>query len=243
MLKLENISIERSDFEITADIVFNAGSTTALMGPSGSGKSTLLLAIAGFVSLTSGRIQYMDKDITEAPPQQRPVEILFQESNLFPHLTVEQNLSLVFSKRMRPDREEKEKIENVLEKVGLLNRHRCKPGQLSGGQIARAALARLLLGDRPIALLDEPFSSLGPSLRAEMIDLTKNSLAHGNRSLILVTHDPYDALRLNCDLIFVTEGKLTAPKNAKAVLSQPGSALLDYLEPSKKKTIVSHVVV
>jgi thiamine transport system ATP-binding protein len=234
MLRLENISVERSDFKITADITFNAGSTTALMGHSGSGKSTLLLAIAGFVSPTSGRLLYMSKDITEAPPHQRPVEILFQDSNLFPHLTVEQNLSLVYSKRMRPDREEKEKIEKVLEKVGLSNRNRCKPGQLSGGQIARAALARLLLGDRPIVLLDEPFSSLGPSLRAEMIDLTKEILAHGNRALILVTHDPYDALRLNSDLAFVTEGKLTVPRNAKAILSQPDGALLDYLEPSKK---------
>ena len=234
MLILENISVERSDLKIAADITFNAGSTTALMGPSGSGKSTLLLAIAGIVSPTSGRILYMGKDITEAPPQKRPFEILFQDSNLFPHLTVEQNLSLVFSTRMRPDREEKEKIENILEKVGLSNRNRCKPGQLSGGQIARAALARLLLGDRPIALLDEPFSSLGPSLRAEMIDLTKKLLAHGNRALILVTHDPYDALLLNCDLVFVTEGKLSAPKNAKAVLSQPGNALRNYLEPSKK---------
>ena len=224
MLILENISVERSDLKIAADITFNAGSTTALMGPSGSGKSTLLLAIAGFVSPTSGRILYMGKDITEAPPQKRPFEILFQDSNLFPHL----------STRMRPDREEKEKIENILEKVGLSNRNRCKPGQLSGGQIARAALARLLLGDRPIALLDEPFSSLGPSLRAEMIDLTKKLLAHGNRALILVTHDPYDALLLNCDLVFVTEGKLSAPKNAKAVLSQPGNALRNYLEPSKK---------
>jgi thiamine transport system ATP-binding protein len=219
----------QGSFRLSADITLATGSRTAVMGPSGGGKSTLLAAIAGFITPASGRILWSGTDITATPPGDRPVSILFQNHNLFPHLTVAQNVGLALAPRLRLTAPERDRVAQALDRVGLAGFGDRRPGALSGGQQSRAALARTLLSDRPLVLMDEPFAALGPALRAEMLDLTLATLGATGRTLLLVTHDPDDARRLGGDLALVADGTVTPPAPAAAVLADPPPALRAYL--------------
>lgn len=231
MLSLDRLTLAQGDFRLTADLTLAPGSRTALMGPSGGGKSTLLAAIAGFLAPTDGRILWNGQDITGLPPGDRPVAILFQDNNLLPHLTVAQNAGLALAPRLRPTPAERARIDAALAQVGLAGLGDRKPAQLSGGQQSRAALARLLLSDRPLVLLDEPFAALGPGLRAEMLDLTRATLGP-DRTLLLVTHDPDDARRLGGDLALVADGMVTRPAPTDRLLADPPPPLAAYLRKS-----------
>jgi thiamine transport system ATP-binding protein len=228
MLTLDRLTLAQGDFRLTADLTLATGSRTALMGPSGGGKSTLLAAIAGFLTPASGRILWTDRDITDTPPGNRPVSILFQDNNLLPHLTVAQNAGLALAPRLRLTPAHRQRVDTALAQVGLAGLGDRRPAQLSGGQQSRAALARLLLSDRPLVLLDEPFAALGPGLRAEMLDLTLATLG-ADHTLLLVTHDPDDARRLGGDLAFVADGQVTRPEEAQRLLAAPPPALAAYL--------------
>ena len=229
MLQLDHLALAQGSFRLTADITLASGSRTAVMGPSGGGKSTLLAAIAGFVTPVSGRILWSGRDITTTPPGDRPVAILFQNHNLFPHLTVAQNVGLALAPRLRLTATERDRVTQALDRVGLAGLADRRPGALSGGQQSRAALARALLSDRPLILMDEPFAALGPALRAEMLDLTLSTLGATGCTLLLVTHDPDDARRLAGDMVVVADGTVTPPTSAAAQLADPPPALRAYL--------------
>lgn len=228
MLSLDRLTLAQGDFRLTADLTLPSGSRTAIMGPSGGGKSTLLAAIAGFLAPASGRILWNGQDITTTAPGDRPVAILFQDNNLLPHLTVAQNAGLALAPRLRLTPAQRARIDAALAQVGLTGLGDRKPAQLSGGQQSRAALARVLLSDRPLVLLDEPFAALGPGLRAEMLDLARATLGP-DRTLLLVTHDPDDARRLGGDLVLVADGTVTQPAPADRLLAHPPPALATYL--------------
>ncbi len=164
MLRLDGVEIVYPDWRMTADLALPAGSSTALIGPSGAGKSTLLNAIAGFQELGAGRILWRDRDIGGLAPAERPVTLLFQEHNLFAHLTVAQNVGLGLRPDLRLDRDGQARVAAALAEVGLEGLGPRRPAQLSGGQRQRVALARALLRARPLLLLDEPFAALGPAL-------------------------------------------------------------------------------
>lgn len=229
MLQLDHLALALGSFRLSADITLATGSRTAVMGPSGGGKSTLLAAIAGFVTPASGRILWSGTDITATPPGERPVAILFQNHNLFPHLTIAQNVGLALAPRLRLTVAERERVAQALDRVGLAGLGERKPGALSGGQQSRAALARTLLSERSLVLMDEPFAALGPALRAEMLDLTLATLGATGRTLLLVTHDPDDARRLGGDLAIVEGGAVTPPSPAASLLASPPPALRAYL--------------
>jgi thiamine transport system ATP-binding protein len=229
MLTLDHLTLQQGTFRLTADVTFAPGSRTAVMGPSGGGKSTLLAAIAGFLPPAAGRILWNGLDITPLPPCDRPVSILFQDNNLFPHLTIAQNAGLAIAPRLRHSAADRTRIDHAFALVGLAGLGDRKPAALSGGQQSRAALARVLLADRPLVLMDEPFAALGPALRAEMLDLAVTTLAASGRTLILVTHDPADALRLQGDICLVADGSVTSPEPAEPLLADPPPALRDYL--------------
>jgi thiamine transport system ATP-binding protein len=229
MLQLDRLTLAQGSFRLSADITLATGSRTAVMGPSGGGKSTLLATIAGFVAPASGRILWFGADITATPPGDRPVAILFQNHNLFPHLTVAQNVGLALAPRLRLTATERARVEQALDRVGLAGLADRRPAALSGGQQSRAALARTLLSDRPLVLMDEPFAALGPALRTEMLDLTLATLGATGRTLLLVTHDPDDARRLAGDLVLVADGVVTPPAPAAAMFADPPPALRAYL--------------
>ena len=228
MLRFDGIDIRQDEFRLQADCVFGRGKVTALIGPSGAGKSTVLSVLAGFFDPVAGRVLWNGTEIQTLPPAERPVSILFQDNNLFPHMTLAENVGLALTpRRLKPS--DREKVEEVLASVGLEGFGQRRPGEVSGGQQSRAALARALLADRPLVLLDEPFAALGPRLRGEMLDLVKTRLARPDRLVLMVTHGPEDARRIADEVALVAEGRLHAPVPTAEIFAAPPPALAAYL--------------
>jgi thiamine transport system ATP-binding protein len=229
MLICERLRVVQGDFTLTADITFPAGKVTALIGPSGAGKSTLLAALGGFLPLVQGRILWQDRDLSAAPPGARPISTIFQDNNLFPHLSIAQNVGLGLRPSLSLSAGEREKVDQALDQVGLVGMGGRKPAALSGGQQSRAALARVLVAARPVVMLDEPFAALGPGLKDDMLDLVRKTLAASQRTLLMVTHDPADARRIADMAVFVGDGQVTAPQPVAAFFDNPSPALRAYL--------------
>ena len=228
MLRLEELDIRQEGFHLTADWEVASGAKVAVIGPSGAGKSTLLMALAGFVP-HGGRVTWDGQDLSALAPGDRPLSILFQDQNLFPHLTLVQNLGLGLSPRLQLTAADHARIETTLARVGLGDMGSRKPTQLSGGQLGRAALARALLRARPILLLDEPFAALGPALKAEMLDLVTETADETGATVLMVTHDPADARRFADLTVLVADGVAAAPVPTAALFANPPPALRDYL--------------
>ncbi|WP_108483710.1 ATP-binding cassette domain-containing protein [Oceaniglobus ichthyenteri] len=229
MLTFDKMQIVQGDFRLSADFAIDPGAHVAIMGPSGAGKSTFLAAVAGFVVPQSGRLLWRGRDLLPLPPGQRPVSMIFQDNNLFPHLSVYENAALGMRPSGRLRGGEPDRVRAALADVGLAGMETRKPATLSGGQQSRAALARMLVQDRPLVLLDEPFAALGPALRVEMIDLVKGLCTAQGATLLMVTHDPGDAARLDGALCVVDGGQVSAPAPAAAILANPPAALRAYL--------------
>lgn len=227
MLRLENVLIEQGPFRLTADFTVKEGAITALIGPSGAGKSSLLSLIGGFYQVNQGRIFIGGRDVTDLPPSERSIASLFQDGNLFPHLTVVENIALGLRPSGRIDAQEAAQVRDVIASVGLEGMGERKPAELSGGQQSRVALARVLLQNKDVVLLDEPFSALGPALRIEMLDLVKERLA--GRTILMVTHDPEDAKRVADQVIVVMRGEATQPVPTRDLFEVPTDALREYL--------------
>ena len=190
MIRLDNVFLADDTLPMTFDLQVAAGERIAIVGPSGAGKSTLLNLIAGFVLPTRGEVWLNGENHTRSAPYERPVSMLFQENNLFPHLTVQQNLALGLKTSLKLTALEQDQIEQVADAVGLTSFLSRLPNSLSGGQKQRVALARCLLRDKPILLLDEPFSALDPELRLDMLNLIDELCHSKNLTLLLVTHQP-----------------------------------------------------
>lgn len=214
---------------MTADVAIDADSATAVIGPSGAGKSTLLAAIAGFIDPTAGRILWQGRDLTTLSPAERPVTLLFQEHNLFAHLSVEANVGLGLRPDLRLDRSQRAAVAGALEAVGLDGYGKRLPRELSGGQRSRVALARALLRARPILLLDEPFAALGPALRTEMLDRVAEIRAEQGATLLFVTHHPEDARRIAGQTLLVEGGRAHPPRPTEALFADPPPELRAYL--------------
>lgn len=229
MLRLDHLTLTYPGFTLTADWQAQTGQKLAVIGPSGAGKSTLLMAIAGFEPLTSGRITWNGQDLGPLPASKRPVSILFQDQNLFPHLTIAQNLGLALSPRLTLNQAQRAQIAAVLDRLGLAALGARRPGDLSGGQQGRAALGRVLLQDRPILLLDEPFAALGPALKSDLLDLVRDLAAETGKLVLLVSHDPADAIRFADQTVLVADGQAMAPVATADLFANPPKALQDYL--------------
>lgn len=229
MLMIENVTLRQGDFRLEADFTIGAGDRCAVIGPSGAGKSTLLSLIAGFLAPEAGRVLWEGRDITGDAPGDRPVAMLFQDNNLFPHLSVAENIGLGLRPDLRLSAEEKARVEGALRRVGLEGYGARKPAALSGGQQSRAALARVLVQDRPLVLLDEPFAALGPALKTEMLDLLLEVLEDTGAALLMVSHDPEDARRIAPLTVLVAEGRAEAPVATGDLLDNPPPALRAYL--------------
>ena len=168
----------------------------AILGQSGSGKSTLLDLLAGFLHAQSGSILLDGKDLTQVSIETRPISILFQNYNLFEHLSVQKNILLGISKTLKSSQEELDKVKMILKEVGLEKFEHTIASSLSGGQQQRVALARVLIRREPILLLDEPFTGLDVDTRIEMLDLVKKITHENNLHTIMVTHELEDCERI-----------------------------------------------
>lgn len=229
MLQLDGIVLEEPGFRLGADWSVPQRARCAVLGPSGAGKSTLLNAIAGFVRPSAGRILWQGQRIDGLSPGERPVTILFQDQNLFPHLTVERNLAFGLARDGRMTDAMQVRIAAALERTGLAGLGQRRPGQLSGGQLGRAALARALLRARPLLLLDEPFAALGPALKGEMLALVAEVAAEAGATVLMVTHDPQDARRFADLTILVADGTAEPPAPTAELFASPPPALAAYL--------------
>jgi len=229
MLKLEDMELQKGSFRLSGAATILPGTRGAVIGPSGAGKSTLLEAVAGFQPLQSGRILWQGRDLGALAPGKRPVAMLFQDGNLFPHLTVRQNVNLGIDANRRLTPAEDARVAQAIARVGLSGLEERKPAALSGGQQSRAALARVLVQARDLLLLDEPFAALGPALKAEMLDLVAEIVAESGATLLMVSHDPKDARRIAEQVILVAEGRVHAPEPTAAMLDTPPPALRAYL--------------
>jgi thiamine transport system ATP-binding protein len=229
MLALEGVVITYEDWRLTADFTIAAGSSTAIIGPSGAGKSTLLDTIAGFIEPAEGRVLWEGRDLTRLSPAARPVTLLFQDHNLFAHLSVGRNVGLGLRPDLRLSAAERARVAAALAETGLDGKEGRRPGELSGGERSRVALARALLRNRPILLLDEPFSALGPALRAEMLGLVARIRAEQGATLLMVSHAPEDARRIADQVVLVDEGKASAPVETEALFADPPPGLRAYL--------------
>ena len=229
MLRLDALVLAYPDFRLTADWTAEAGEIIAVIGPSGAGKSTLLMTIAGFLTPASGRILWQGQDLTPLPAASRPVSVLFQDQNLFPHLTIAQNLGLALSPALRLTKAQGARVDAVLERLGLAGLGPRRPAELSGGQQGRAALGRVLLQGRPVLLLDEPFAALGPALKADLLNLVQEIAVETQALVLLVTHDPRDAERFAGRTVLVAEGVAAAPVQTRALFADPPAALREYL--------------
>lgn len=226
MLTFEDVRLTRDGFALVADCSVGPG-LTAVIGPSGGGKSTLLSLVGGFELPDAGRVLWQGSDLGPHAPGARPVAVLFQDNNLFPHLDAVTNVALGASPTAKVSSEAKARASEALGRVGLAGFETRRPGELSGGQQSRAALARILLTDRAVVLMDEAFSALGPALRVEMLDLVTELLA--DRVILMVTHDPEDAKRVAVQTMFVDGGRVFAPVETGVLFAAPHDDLAAYL--------------
>lgn len=181
----------------------------AILGESGSGKSTLLDLIAGFLAASGGSIELDEKELAALPVEKRPVSILFQQHNLFEHLSVQKNILLGVSRTLKSSREDVAKVQEILKEVGLEKYEHTLASSLSGGQQQRVALARVLLRREPILLLDEPFTGLDAKTRMEMLDLVQKISRENDLHTVMVTHELQDCERIADRVYLMKDHQLT----------------------------------
>jgi putative spermidine/putrescine transport system ATP-binding protein len=208
------------------DLDIAAGEFFTLLGPSGSGKTTLLRVIAGFERPDSGRIELAGADVTRVPPYSRNVNTVFQDYALFPHMTVAQNIGYGLRVRRVPRDARREKVERALEMVRLPGMGGRKPAQLSGGQRQRIALARAIVNEPQVLLLDEPLGALDLKLRQEMqLELLRVQREVGI-TFIYVTHDQEEALTMSDRIAVMNHGRIEQTGGPLEVYERPQTAFV-----------------
>lgn len=205
------------------DFVVPTGSLTALLGPSGSGKSTLLRAIAGLDTPDSGTITINGRDVTGVPPQRRGIGFVFQHYAAFKHLTVRDNVAFGLKIRKLPKSEIKDKVDNLLEVVGLAGFQTRYPNQLSGGQRQRMALARALAVDPQVLLLDEPFGALDAKVREDLRAWLRRLHDEVHVTTVLVTHDQSEALDVADRIAVLNKGRIEQVGTPEEVYDSPAN--------------------
>ena len=216
-------------FTLSAQFVLEQSGVFAVIGPSGAGKSSLLNAIAGYSKITDGHISWKETPIHTKEASARPIASLFQDNNLFPHLSIQKNLGLALTQWPWLSLRQKKIIDVALKSTGISDLKDRLPSKLSGGQLSRAGLARILIQNRPILLLDEPFSALGPAQKNQMLDLVAKIAKQRHILVLLVTHDPTDAIRIAPQTITVIDGLVSGPLETHLALDKKSGPLTKYL--------------
>ncbi|WP_313527355.1 ABC transporter ATP-binding protein [Shinella sp.] len=209
---------------IDLDVISNEFLT--LLGPSGCGKTTLLQAISGFVQLDAGRILIDGEDMTDRPPYRRPVNTVFQNYALFPHMTVGENTGYALEVAGVAKAERTRRVGDVLRMVGLEGMEGRKPRQLSGGQQQRVALARAIIARPKLLLLDEPLSALDKNLRQSMQIELKTLQNELGISFIFVTHDQQEALTMSDRVAVLSGGRIQQLDTPRAIYDQPKNSFV-----------------
>lgn len=209
-LSCENLELELEKKKILKDISLEvrSGEILALLGESGCGKSSLLKAMLGLYPLSKGKIFFQGKEIQNLPTHKRGISVVFQDLRLFPHLNVGENVGFSLELQKVPKAERKKRVEELLKLVQLEGYSDRRIDSLSGGQMQRVAIARALAMNENILFLDEPFSALDPNLRREMGDFLLELQKKENLTVVLVTHDQEEALRLAHRIALMKDGEI-----------------------------------
>lgn len=209
-LSCENLELELEKKKILKDISLEvrSGEILALLGESGCGKSSLLKAMLGLYPLSKGKIFFQGKEIQNLPSHKRGISVVFQDLRLFPHLNVGENVGFSLELQKVPKAERKQRVEELLKLVQLEGYSERRIDSLSGGQMQRVAIARALAMNENILFLDEPFSALDPNLRREMGDFLLELQKKENLTVVLVTHDQEEALRLAHRIALMKDGEI-----------------------------------
>ncbi len=209
-LSCENLELELDKKKILKDISLEvrSGEILALLGESGCGKSSLLKAMLGLYPLAKGKIFFQGKEIQNLPSHKRGISVVFQDLRLFPHLNVGENVGFSLELQKVPKAERKKKVEKLLKLVQLEGYSERRIDSLSGGQMQRVAIARALAMNENILFLDEPFSALDSNLRREMGDFLLELQRKENLTVVLVTHDQEEALRLAHRIALMKDGEI-----------------------------------
>ena len=207
------------DFNLT----INEGEFVTFLGPSGCGKTTILRMLAGFETPTSGEILFNGKDISELPPNERKFNTVFQKYALFPHLNIYDNISFGLKEKKVPKNEIKKKVKRVLEIVDLEGFEKRKIDSLSGGQQQRIAIARAIVNEPRILLLDEPLSALDYKMRQEMQIELKNMHKELGITFIFVTHDQEEAMALSHRIVVMNKGVIEQIGTPTEIYDHPAS--------------------
>jgi ABC-type Fe3+/spermidine/putrescine transport system ATPase subunit len=207
--------------EVCLDI--REGELFTLLGPSGCGKTTTLRCIAGFEKPTSGQIDFLGQDFTSMPPFRRNIGMVFQSYALFPHMSIFENVAYGLKIRKLPAREVKERVDRIIALVGLEATQKRKPSELSGGQQQRIALARALVYDPQLLLLDEPLSNLDAKLRVYMREEIRRIQQKARVTTIYVTHDQEEALSISDRIAVMHAGKVSQVGSPDEIYENPNS--------------------
>jgi iron(III) transport system ATP-binding protein len=214
-IELDGVSVTRDGHRLLEkiDLRVDEGATLAVSGPSGSGKSTLLRTIVGLEAPTAGRVTMFDTTVSASgrihvPPEQRRVAIVFQDLGLWPHMSVAQHLQFALIAQRLPRGDRTKRVVQMLRAVGLHGRETQRPSTLSGGERQRLAIARALVTNPPVLLLDEPLSNLDLVLKDELIGLLAALLKERRGTTIFVTHDLQEVLPLTMEFAILEHGRL-----------------------------------
>ncbi|MEO8858126.1 MAG: ABC transporter ATP-binding protein [Burkholderiaceae bacterium] len=207
----------------TIDLEIEAGSFCVLLGPSGCGKSTTLRIIAGLESASTGKVFVDGQDVTERPPAQRGLAMVFQNYALFPHLTVADNITFGLSVRKVGAVETASRLHTTATLLGLEHLLDRRPSQLSGGQQQRVALGRALVAQAKVCLMDEPLSNLDAQLRQEMRHELRELQQRLGLTVVYVTHDQTEAMSMADQVVLLNKGRIEQSAAPRELYAQPAT--------------------
>lgn len=222
-IKIENVSKFYGNFQALEQVSLaaEAGEFLTILGSSGSGKTTLLKIIAGFENCNDGKILINGEDVAEKKSYERNIGMLFQNYALFPHMTVEENIAYPLKLRKLPKSEIKERTHNIIKLIQLDGMEKRYPKQLSGGQQQRCALARAIVYNPPLLLLDEPLGALDKNLRHEMQFEIKRIQRELGITTISVTHDQEEALTMSDKICIMSHGVIQQCSSPEEIYKKP----------------------
>ena len=230
-ITLDDVALRLGDKDFLFDGQIAGAKVSAVTGRSGSGKTTLLNLIAGFEKPDSGEILIAGERMNGLHISRRPVTVVFQENNLFAHLDIFTNVGLGLDPALKLDDVGREKVREALKRVGLAGYDKRKPATLSGGERQRAAFARALVRDRPVLLLDEPFSALDTKIRKGLRGALRDLQRKVGIAAILVTHDQEEAFEIADRIAVMSEGHIEQFGTAEELLRRPATPFVaEFLE-------------
>ena len=234
MIAIKNLKIDLGDFLLqNINLEINSGEYFIILGPTGAGKTVLLEAIAGLYPVLEGEVWIEGREIARLNPEKRGIGIVYQDYSLFPHLSVEENIAFGLKLRKCPKAAIKEKVNDIAEIVGVTHLLERKPQTLSGGEQQKVALARALVTEPEVLLLDEPLSALDPEMKERMQSALKELHHRVGVTVIHVTHDFEEAVALGHQVAVLNEGRIAQVGTPEEILRKPDSEFVAHFALSR----------